>query len=221
MHDQGPHKLVDSFLELPSLISLIFTIILILGAMNNYMKRRSSVVECWTRNRFKGLAFPFSPRRPSPLSCINEYLAIDGGGHVSELSLSVIAAWLESIPEKSRWCRDDQVCQGRKSVERCERSNGLDTALYKNIPFLYNSHVCLWLQNFCEAVVPLIEESSQLKAIVSCMTVLIPSSTIPSTVMEGLMEQIMFANRIRQQKGSKLQVTMSYLVSVLVSVILT
>ena len=30
----------------------------------------------------------------------------------------------------------EQVCHGRKSVKRFERSNGLDTALYKNIHFL-------------------------------------------------------------------------------------
>ena len=47
----------------------------------------------------------------------------------------MIAAWLEYFPEKSDWCRNEQVCQGRKSVKRFERSNGLDTALYKNKPF--------------------------------------------------------------------------------------
>ena len=43
-------------------------------------------------------------------------------------SRCAIAAWLECFKEKSSWC---QVCQGRKSVKRFERSNGLDTALYK------------------------------------------------------------------------------------------
>ena len=33
--------------------------------------------------RFEVLAFWFSPRRPSWLSCINEFLAIDRGGNVS------------------------------------------------------------------------------------------------------------------------------------------
>ena len=33
---------------------------------------------------FKAWAFSFSPRRPSSLSRINEYLAIDGDGNVSE-----------------------------------------------------------------------------------------------------------------------------------------
>ena len=29
------------------------------------------------------------------------------------------------------------ACQGRKSVKHFERSNGLDTALSKNIPYLF------------------------------------------------------------------------------------
>ena len=41
-----------------------------------------------------------------------------------------IAAWLECFQEKPSWCRNKQVCHGRKSVKRFERSNGLDTALY-------------------------------------------------------------------------------------------
>ena len=64
-----------------------------------------SAVECRTRNRespgsnplcyrFGVLAFSFSPSCPISLSCINEYLAIDGGGHMSEWSSCIIAAWL-------------------------------------------------------------------------------------------------------------------------------
>ena len=59
------------------------------------VERSSSVVECRTRNRespgsnplyyrFEVWAFSFSLRRLSRLSCINEYLAIDRGGNVSE-----------------------------------------------------------------------------------------------------------------------------------------
>ena len=65
----------------------------------------SSVVECRTRNRdlesrvritrFEMWAFAFSPQHLSSLICINEYLAIDSGGYVSEKSSSVIAAWLK------------------------------------------------------------------------------------------------------------------------------
>ena len=49
-------------------------------------------------------------------------------------SWCVIAAWLECLPEKSSWCRNEQVCQGLKGVKRFEWSNGLDIAPYKNIP---------------------------------------------------------------------------------------
>ena len=45
---------------------------------------------------------------------------------------TVIATWLECFPEKSSWCRNEQVCQGWH-VKHFERSSGLDTALYKNI----------------------------------------------------------------------------------------
>ena len=69
-----------------------------------------------------------------------EYLATDIGGNVSEWSSCLIAVWLECFPEKPSWCRNEQVCQGRKSVKRFERCNGLDTALYKNIPFIMSYH---------------------------------------------------------------------------------
>ena len=63
--------------------------------LRNKLKCGSSVVECRTRNRespgsnhlcyrFEVWAFSFSSRRLSRLSCINEYLAIDSGGSVSE-----------------------------------------------------------------------------------------------------------------------------------------
>ena len=55
----------------------------------------AQLVECQTRNRespgsnprcyrFEVWAFSFTSRRLSRLSCINEYLAIDSGGNVSE-----------------------------------------------------------------------------------------------------------------------------------------
>ena len=37
------------------------------------------------------------------------------------------------LPEQSSWCRNEQVCQG-VTCKRFEQSNGLDTALYKNVP---------------------------------------------------------------------------------------
>ena len=60
---------------------------------------------------FEAWAFSFSPRRHSLLACINEYLAKDSGGNVSELSSRVIGAWLECFPEKPSWCLNEQVCQ--------------------------------------------------------------------------------------------------------------
>ena len=64
------------------------------------VERNSSVVECRTRNRespgsnppllpFRRLGiFRSLHRRPCSLSCINEYLAIDSGGNVSDLVLA-------------------------------------------------------------------------------------------------------------------------------------
>ena len=50
------------------------------------------------------------------------------------MSLRVIAAWLKFFQKKPSWCRNEQVCQGRKSVKRFVRYNGLNTAAYKNVP---------------------------------------------------------------------------------------
>ena len=61
-----------------------------------HVERGSSVVECWARNQvnpgsnppcycFEVWAFLFSPRHPSSLCYINEYLAVDVGGNVSDL----------------------------------------------------------------------------------------------------------------------------------------
>ena len=60
-----------------------------------FVERGGSAIECRTRNRentvsnplcyrFDVWAFSFSPRRPSSISCIIEYLATDNGGNVSE-----------------------------------------------------------------------------------------------------------------------------------------
>ena len=57
---------------------------------------------------------------------------------MSDHCSGIIAAWLECLPEKPSWCRNEPVCQGRKCVKRFERANGLDTALYKNIPLPFS-----------------------------------------------------------------------------------
>ena len=67
---------------------MILTLLLLWSAV-------AQLVECRTRNRespgsnprcyrFEVWAFSFTSRRLSRLSCINEYLAIDSGGNVSE-----------------------------------------------------------------------------------------------------------------------------------------
>ena len=40
------------------------------------------------------------------------YLDIDSSGNVSEHYSCEIAAWLECFPEKSSWCRNEEVCHG-------------------------------------------------------------------------------------------------------------
>ena len=42
------------------------------------------------------------------------YMSTSGYGNAIEYSSRVIAAWLECFPEKSRWCRDELVCQRAK-----------------------------------------------------------------------------------------------------------
>ena len=51
-------------------------------------------------------------------------------------SRCAIAAWLECFQEKPRTVSEWTGLPGEESVKRFERSNGLDTALYKTIPFI-------------------------------------------------------------------------------------
>ena len=76
--------------------------------------------------------------RPCWLSCINEYLAIDSGGHVSDLVVVRNCCMTRMRPEEAELVSEWTGLSGRvKSEKRFERSNGLDTALYKNylLPF--------------------------------------------------------------------------------------
>ena len=53
-------------------------------------------------------------------------------------SWRIIAAWLECFPEKPRTVSEGTGLSGKaKSVKRFKRSNGLDTALYKNYRYLF------------------------------------------------------------------------------------
>ena len=49
------------------------------------------------------LSISFTPQCHSSLSCINEYLATDSGGYVTEQSSYSNYSVTECFPEKSRW----------------------------------------------------------------------------------------------------------------------
>ena len=75
---------------------------------------------------------------PSWLSCINEYLAIDSGGHVSDLVLARNCCLTRMLPREAELVSEWTGLPGKaKSVKRLEWSNGLDTALYKNYLYLF------------------------------------------------------------------------------------
>ena len=70
------------------------------------------------------------------LSCINEYLAIDSGGNVSDLVAARNCCMARMLPEEAEMVSEWTGLPGRAKSVRCfERSNGLDTALYKNYLF--------------------------------------------------------------------------------------
>ena len=78
----------------------------------------SSAVECRTRNRESLQVF-----KSSLCYCFEVW-------HFC--SLHDVPACLECLPEKSSWCRNEQVSQG---VRCFERSNELDTVLCGNDTF--------------------------------------------------------------------------------------
>ena len=70
--------------------------------------------------------------RPCRLSCINEYLAIDSGGNVSDLVFARNCCMVRTLPGEAKLVPEWTCLPGReKRVQRFERSNGLDTALYQ------------------------------------------------------------------------------------------
>ena len=101
----------------------------------NLVEHGSLAVERRTLNRespvlstrcccFEVWAFSFFPRCPSPLSSINEYLAIDSGGNASKKSSCSNCSFRRSqvgfrMSRSARGCR----------VKRFELSDGLDTTL--------------------------------------------------------------------------------------------
>ena len=46
-------------------------------------------------------AFSFSPQRPSSLSCVNEHLAIDSGGNVSDLVVARNCCMARMLPREA------------------------------------------------------------------------------------------------------------------------
>ena len=76
--------------------------------------------------------------RPSWLSCINEYLAIDSGGYVSDLVVARNCWMTRMLTREAELVSEWTGLPGRaKSVKRVGRSNGLDTALFKNYLYLF------------------------------------------------------------------------------------
>ena len=74
--------------------------------------------------------------RPSWLRCINEYLAIDNGAHVSDLLFKPNCSIARMLPGEAELVSEWTGLPGRaKSVKSFERSNGPDIALYKNYLF--------------------------------------------------------------------------------------
>ena len=64
---------------------------------------------------------------------MNEYLGIDSGGNASDLVVARNCCMSRMLPGEAELVSEWTGLWGRaKSVKRFERSNGLDTALYKN-----------------------------------------------------------------------------------------
>ena len=69
---------------------------------------------------------------------MNEYLAIDSGGHVSDLAVARNCSISRMLPGEAGLVSEWTGLPGdAKSVKRFERCNGPDTALYKNYLYLY------------------------------------------------------------------------------------
>ena len=72
---------------------------------------------------------------------IYEYLAIDSGGTVSDLVFAHNCCMARMLPGETELVSEWKGVA--KSVNRFERSNGIDTALYKNIPLLRCFTLCI------------------------------------------------------------------------------
>ena len=87
--------------------------------------------------------------RLSWLSCINAYLAADSGGNVSDLVVARNCCMTRMLPGEAELVSEWTGLPGRaKSVQRFERSNGLDTALYKTT-FTFFLRMCVLVNVYC------------------------------------------------------------------------
>ena len=107
------------------------------GALIGKKLRGQSIKWARVRTTFATVSkighFRFLHWRPSWLSCINEYLAIYSGGHVSDLVVARNCCMVRTLPGEAELLSEWTGLSGRATrVKRFERSNGLDTALYKN-----------------------------------------------------------------------------------------
>ena len=108
-----------------------------LTVLSHKVERSSSVVECRTRNQVSpGSNPPLLPFRrlgifcslhrcPCSLSCINEYLAIDSGGNVSDLVLARNCCLARMLPGEAengvgmnRSVREGTKCEALWAVQR-------------------------------------------------------------------------------------------------------
>ena len=113
------------------------------------MERGSSGAECWTRNLVSpGSNPPLLPFRrlgmfvlsiDAPVhSAVNEYLAIDSGGNVSDLVFARNCCMARMLTGEAKLVSEWTGLPGEeKSVKRSERSKGPDTALYENYLYLF------------------------------------------------------------------------------------
>ena len=112
------------------------------------VERGSSVVERRTRNRespdsnppllpFRNWAFSFSPLTPQVTQLYKWIPGYRRWWNVSDLVLARNCCLARMLPGEAELVWEWTGLSGRaKSVKRFERSNGLDTALYKN--YLYH-----------------------------------------------------------------------------------
>ena len=74
---------------------------------------------------------------------MNEYLALDSEGYQSVKSLGSLIVWLDDSHRSRDGVRLNRSAR-EENVSRFEQSRGLNTALYKNLPFWLNRRLKLY-----------------------------------------------------------------------------